>query len=254
MTSTHESVVAGQFGPQAQAYVASAVHAAGADLDWMADQLRGHDDAELIDIGCGGGHVSYRAAAHVRSVTACDLSNDMLQAVQATTSERGLSNVRTHIASVERLPFSDSCFDIAATRFSAHHWTRFDQGLRQAARVLKPGGMFLIVDGRSPDHPLLDTHLQAIELLRDPSHVRNYGLVEWAGALARAGFVVEEVRTSRVWLEFTSWTARMRTPEVAVKAIQYLQAHAPDEVRRHFEIGADSSFYLDTIWLRATKA
>jgi hypothetical protein len=34
MTSTHEGVVAGQFGPQAQAYVASAVHAAGADLDW----------------------------------------------------------------------------------------------------------------------------------------------------------------------------------------------------------------------------
>jgi len=254
MTSTHESVVAGQFGPQAQAYVASAVHAAGADLDWMADQLRGHPDAELIDIRCGGGHVSDRAATYVRSVTACDLSDDMLRAVETLATERGLSNVRTHIASAERLPFPDDSFDVAATRFSAHHWTGFDQGVREAARVLKPGGLFLIVDGRSPDQPLLDTHLQAIELLRDPSHVRDYGLAEWTAALARAGLIAAEVRTSRVWLEFGSWIARMRTPKVAIRAIQYLQAHAPDEVRRHFEIGADGSFYLDTIWLRATKA
>jgi hypothetical protein len=66
-----------------------------------------------------------------------------------------------------------------------------------ASTLPQPGSalIFLIVDGRSPDHPLLDIHLQAIELLRNPSHVRNYGLVEWTGALARAGLIVEEVRT-----------------------------------------------------------
>jgi hypothetical protein len=62
------------------------------------------------------------------------------------------------------------------------------------------------------------------------------------------------VRTSRVWLEFGSWIARMGTPEVAARAIQYLQAQAPDEVRRHFGIGPDGSFHLDTVWLRARKA
>jgi hypothetical protein len=45
----------------------------------------------------------------------------------------------------------------------------------------------------------------------------------------------------------------MRTPEVAVEAIRYLQARAPDEVRRHFGIAPDGSFHLDTIWLRARR-
>lgn len=253
MTGTLEKLVADQFGPQAAAYVASAVHSSGADLDWIEAHLEDRSDAAFLDLGCGGGHVSYRAAPRVSSVTACDLSPDMLRAVEATASERGIANLRTVLASAERLPFTDAAFDIVGTRYSAHHWGDLDQALREAARVMKSGGLFLLADAAAPAHPLLDTYLQAIEVLRDPSHVRDRSIAEWVATLGRAGFRIEEVRSSRVRLEFASWVERIRTSEVAVAAIRDLQSRAPEEVRRHFGIETDGSFQLDTVWIAAAK-
>jgi len=253
MANTLEQLSADQFGPWAQAYVASAVHASGPDLDWIETHLRDRGDAAFLDVGCGGGHVAYRAAPHVSSVTACDPSADMLRAVEATADKRGIANLITVQAPAERLPFKDGNFDVAATRFSAHHWGDLDLGLREVGRALKRGGLFLVVDAAAAASPLLDTHLQAIEVLRDPSHVRNYSTAEWVGALGRAGFVAEEVRTSRVKIEFALWVERMQTPEVAVAAVRRLQGCTSNEVRRHFGIEADGSFQLDTVWIATTK-
>jgi hypothetical protein len=50
-------------------------------------------------------------------------------------------------------------------------------------------------------------------------------------------------------LEFESWIARMRTPEVFVGAIRALQAGAPKEVKDHFAIKEDGSFTIDTMML-----
>jgi len=253
MANTLETLAAEQFGPRAQAYVTSAVHASGPDLDWIETHLRGHGAAEFLDVGCGGGHVAYRAAPHVHLVTACDPSADMLRVVGATAAERNITNLRTARGPAERLPFDDTCFDIAATRFSAHHWADLDAGLREVARVLKPNGLFLVVDAASPGKPLLDTHLQAVEVLRDPSHVRNYTCAEWMAALGRAGFAVGEMRAARVKIAFAVWAERMQTPEIAVAAIRRLQRHAADEVHNHFSIEADGSFLLDCVWFAATK-
>lgn len=253
MAKSLEHLSRSQFGPRAAAYVTSAVHASGPDLDWIESRLSDRSDAMMIDVGCGGGHVAYRASRHVRSVTACDPSAEMLRAVEATATDRGIGNVRTARAPAEKLPFDDAAFDIAATRFSAHHWGALDGGLYEVARVLKRGGLFLVVDAASPGSPLLDTHLQSMEVLRDASHVRNYSASEWVAALHRAGFAVSETRASHVRIEFASWVERMRTPDVATAAILHLQRHAPEEVRHHFRIADDGSFDLDTLWIAAAR-
>lgn len=254
MASTLAKLAAEQFGPRAQAYVASAVHASGPDLDWIEAHLQGHTDAAFLDVGCGGGHVAYRAAPHVRAVTACDPSAEMVRVVAATAAARGITNLRTVRGPAECLPFDDNSFDIAATRFSAHHWADLDAGLREVARALKPGGRFLVADSASPAKPLLDTHMQAIEVLRDPSHVRNYTTAEWIAALGRAGFAVGETRAAHLRIAFMPWVERMQTPEIAVAAIRRLQSHATDDVQSHFAIESDGSFLLDTIWIAATKS
>ena len=52
--------------------------------------------AELaLDMGAGGGHVSYALARHARRVIATDLSSEMLAAVARTAREKGLSNIET---------------------------------------------------------------------------------------------------------------------------------------------------------------
>ena len=122
------------------------------------------------------------------------------------------------------------------------------------ARAAKPGGMGIFMDVVSPGQPLLDTWLQAMELLRDPSHVRNASLTEWQAALVAAGFAVEQVASYRLRLAFGPWIERMRTPEVHVAAIRSLQQRASSEVRDHFRIEDDGSFTVDTVLILARKA
>jgi SAM-dependent methyltransferase len=248
----HEKVVEAQFGPRAKAYVESAVHAQGADLDALEAIVRSVRPARALDLGTGGGHVSYLMARHAGSVTASDLSRDMLDAVAATARERGLKNIETAQAPAEHLPFDDAGFDFLACRFSAHHWRDFAAGLRQARRVLKPGAPAVFIDTHSAGPPLFDTHLQAVELLRDTSHVRDYTAAEWIAALTRAGFVLKACRTWRLRMDFPVWTARMRTPEENVRAIRALQAAASSETKAHFAIEADGSFLLDILMAETT--
>ena len=135
------------------------------------------------------------------------------------------------------------------SRYSTHHWQDPGLGLREAFRVLKPGGTAVFADVVSPGEALLDTWLQMIEALRDTSHVRDYSVAEWTRLLTEAGFTLQGVTPRRLSLEFQSWVTRMRTPDTLVAALRHLLAIAPDVVRAHFEIQADGSFSSDTATL-----
>jgi ubiquinone/menaquinone biosynthesis C-methylase UbiE len=251
---THEALVSGQFGSRAAAYLNSAVHAQGADLQALAALVKSQGAARVLDLGCGGGHVSFAVAPHARGVVAYDLSPEMLAVVAQAAAERGFGNIETRQGAVERLPFADDSFDCVLSRFSAHHWRDFPAALGEAARVLRPGGVAAFVDVVSPGLPLLDTYLQTVELLRDPSHVRNYSRAEWDATMVRAGLKPDSVATHRLRLDFASWIERMRTPKLQADAIRAIQSAMSETVTRYFEIGADGSFNLDVALFQAPKA
>jgi ubiquinone/menaquinone biosynthesis C-methylase UbiE len=242
---THQALVGNQFGSQAGAYLSSAVHAQGTDLDALATLVKDQNDSRVLDLGCGAGHVTFNVAARAKEVIAYDLSSEMLDVVARAAAERGLRNVVTRKGVAEQLPFANESFDYVLSRYSAHHWHDFEAALREVFRVLKPRGIAGFVDAVSPGAPLLDTYLQAVELLRDPSHVRDYSRAEWEAAMVRAGLRPASVTAFRVRLDFVSWVERMRTPEVQVAAIRALQVAMSDGVTRHFEVGSDGSFTLD---------
>jgi ubiquinone/menaquinone biosynthesis C-methylase UbiE len=247
MARSHDAVVRDQFGPQAAAYVESAVHAGGEDLDALEAIVARCAPRRALDLGAGGGHVAYRLAPHAHSVIAADLSADMMAAVAATACERGLANIATSITLAESLPFDDGAFDFLACRFSAHHWRAFEAGLREARRVLEPGSTAVFIDVVSPGSAAADTYLQAVELLRDPSHVRDYSAAEWNAALVRAGFRPRTTQLRRLRMDFPSWVERMRTPEVHRIAIRSLQQQASQETASYYEFEPDGSFTLDTV-------
>ena len=122
---------------------------------------------------------------------------------------------------------------------------------REARRVLAPGGAAMFVDVVSHANPAMDMHLQAIELLRDPSHVRNYRPDEWAAALGGAGFALVTMRARRLRMDFAAWIARMRTSPTHVAAIRSLQKLASANIADHFQIEPDGSFTLDTMVIEA---
>jgi ubiquinone/menaquinone biosynthesis C-methylase UbiE len=240
-----------QFGQVAQAYLTSVVHAQGADLDGLAALAQSVPHAKVLDLGCGGGHVSFAMAPHAATVVAYDLSEDMLAVVAAEALRRGLTDLHTRAGRAEALPFDDATFDIVASRFSVHHWYDARKGLAEARRVLKPGGRLVIVDVFAPEVPLLDTFLQAAEVLRDASHVRNYRLSEWQAMLAEAGFQPASPRTWKLPMAFEGWIARIRTPQVRADAIRHLFDHAAEEARGYFAVTPDHSFAIDAMMIEA---
>jgi ubiquinone/menaquinone biosynthesis C-methylase UbiE len=252
---THSKAVQQQFDPKAQAYLESPVHAAGPDLQAAHDKVRQclSADAQVLDVGTGAGHLSFALAPAAARVVALDPSPGMLQTVRAAAAARGLTHIETCEASAIALPFAAASFDLVATRYSAHHWLEVPEALLEMRRVVKPDGFILVIDLLGEAHPLVDTHLQSIELLRDNSHVRNRSVTEWQSLLQQAGFCPLEQHTWSTPLEFNSWVARMHTPAALVTAIRLLQAGAPAEVQQALSIQHDGSFTARTglFWARA---
>lgn len=245
---THTEAVQHQFDPRSEAYLTSAVHAAGPDLAAARERLERHvaPTAQILDVGCGAGHLCFALAPAVARVLALDPAPAMLATVRQAAAARGLPQIETVPGTADALPCADASFDLVASRYSAHHWLDVPRALAEMRRVVKPGGFVLIIDLLGEDQPLVDTHLQSIELLRDTSHVRDYGSREWHALLAAAGFTDIEQRRWPIRLEFAAWIQRMRTPAPLVAAIRMLLDGAPAEVQEALQIGADGSFTVHT--------
>lgn len=245
---THSESVVNQFDSQASAYLSSAVHAQGDDLKTAAAYVAQHMPASGVglDLGCGAGHLSFALAPVLSKVVAADASPSMLEVVAEAAKQRDFNNIETLQTLVESLPFADASFDVVATRYSAHHWGDVPAALSEAKRVLKPGGILLVIDVLGYENPLVDTHFQTIELLRDTSHVRDYAETEWRRMLAAAGFEVQDKQAWPVRLEFSSWVTRMRTPELNVQAIRALQQGAPKQVHEALYYESEGSFTMFT--------
>ena len=253
-TRSHHDNVEKQFGSQANAYLTSTVHASGRDLQRLAERLSAFPQASVLDMGCGAGHASFAAAHQVKQVVAYDLSAQMLDVVALAAKEKGLDNIATRQGYAESLPFEDGSFDVVISRYSAHHWHDVGRALREVNRVLKPGGVVIVMDVMSPGHPVRDIWLQTVEALRDTSHVRNYSSGEWLSLMNDANLIADTVLTDRLPLAFSSWGARMRTPQVLIDAVRLYQQSASAEVQAYFALQQDGSFTSDTIMVESHKA
>lgn len=252
-THSHHDNINKQFDSQASAYLTSQVHASGRDLEHLKDRLTPFTEATVLDVGCGAGHASFVAASRVKEVIAYDLSEKMLETVNQAARERGFGNLQTRQGFAESLPFEDERFDIVISRYSAHHWQDVGLALREIKRVLRPGGKAIMMDVMSPGNAVLDIWLQTIEALRDTSHVRNYSSGEWAAMFSEAGLLTTSVVTDRLELDYTSWIARMRTPEALAKAIRQYQVSASQSVQQYYELQEEGSFTTDTIMIEVYK-
>ncbi|MBF7683633.1 class I SAM-dependent methyltransferase [Acinetobacter sp. B5B] len=227
-------------------YLNSQNHAQGIEFDKIKKVIKNHDVAPtVLDLGCGAGHVSYHVAELCQHIVAYDLSENMLDIVETTAVERKIKNIQTQQGSAEQLPFEDHSFDIVITRFSAHHWQDVQQAIQQVYRVLKPQGVFIVVDSIGSNQPILDTFIQSIELLRDPSHVRNYSMAQWLNLTECHGLMPLKVEKQALKIRLDDWVKRMHTPDMAIQAIRYLQSMACHLVVSHFDIQDSGDFQLD---------
>jgi SAM-dependent methyltransferase len=228
----------------AAAYATSPIHAAGPDLAWLVETLDLTQADRVLDLGCGAGHAGFAVAAAGGIVTAVDTSERMLETARLLADERGLRSYTAVRADVSALPFADSTFDGVISRYSAHHWPDIAAALAEAARVLTTGGCIVVIDTMAPDDPALDTLVNALELLRDPTHGRNLRLDEWRAAFTGAGLEVTSERRWLIVLETVSWFARAQTEPWRADAARALLRTATREAVEALAIERDTAWSL----------
>jgi SAM-dependent methyltransferase len=256
--TTHKARVQAQFGAAAEAYVTSATHRGGDDLAQLVAWAEGGPDKRALDIATGAGHTALALAPLYAEVVASDLTELMLATAEKFIRSRGVTNVRFERADAEALPFADASFDTVACRIAPHHFAQVDRFVAEVARVLKPGGVFLLEDSVVPEDPPLGEFLNRAEKLRDSTHVRSLTVADWRGRLAAAGLVVEAVDIFRKTHAFATWLDRAKTPAAACDAVIDTFRTASPAARAAFEIvvtpdGTIESYSDDKALLKARK-
>ncbi|NRA00139.1 MAG: class I SAM-dependent methyltransferase [Myxococcales bacterium] len=245
-----------KFGEAAAHYASSWPHRDGSDLQAMLEVADLSGDEVVLDVGCGAGHAAFAFARGCRNVVALDLTEEMLAQTCEGARERHLDNVETHRGDAESLAFGDASFDVVVSRLAAHHFPHVARFAAEAFRVLRPGGRLIVSDSISPEDETQDTWLNSIEVLRDPSHVRNYRVSEWLTRFRASGFAAAEAHgTTPCPLDVAVWTERMNTPADARAGLRALFASAPADVAEALHLDRDGrSWQLEIAVVSARKA
>jgi ArsR family transcriptional regulator len=162
----------------------------------------------LLDIGCGTGGLLELLAARIEEGVGVDASRDMLALARTRLAERGLSHCAVRQADMYRLPLADASFDAATLQMVLHYAEDPAAALAEAGRVLKPGGLLLIVD--------LAPHQRADLLGAHAHRWPGFDDAEIAGWLGATGCAVAQVRTIPGALPVRLWVAERKTLPASV--------------------------------------
>jgi SAM-dependent methyltransferase len=172
---------------RAEAYRQSAIHAGGEDLDLVVAWCEPAADVTVLDVATGGGHVARR----LREAGASVVTVDPAPGMRADA-----------IAPADHLPFADSSFDAVACRLAAHHFPDVLAAVKEMTRVARNRVVIC-------DNTFVSESSEEADRLRDPSHVRNYGVAEWHSFFELAGLEVADERLMHRPLEITPWLERV---------------------------------------------
>ncbi|MFN6155899.1 class I SAM-dependent methyltransferase [Anabaena sp. AL09] len=146
--------------------------------------LKLQSDTQILDLCCGSGQVTRFLVNFSENVTGLDASPLSIQRAQ-----KNVPNAKYIEAFAEDMPFADNLFDVVHTSAALHEMQseQLPKIIKEVYRVLKPGGVFTLVDFHSPTNPIFWPGLAvffwlfetqtAWELLKTdlPGLLRDYG-------------------------------------------------------------------------------
>ncbi|HLH63363.1 MAG TPA: methyltransferase domain-containing protein [Ktedonobacteraceae bacterium] len=247
------------FSRTAEGYVASFSHRAGDDLKRLVELGEWQPHQRALDIATGGGHTALAVAPHVAQVTVTDLTPRMLEKAQEFLLSQGVTNVAFQVADAEALPFEDESFDRVTCRIAPHHFPNVGQFVREVARVLKPGGIFLLIDCMAPSEAEFDAFDNTVERWRDPSHGRSCTVEEWQAFFREAGLSIAHIEFFRKTHLYDDWTTRSQMAADEKERLAEFILGSSEHIRNYFEVKEDQdgqlvSFANDFIFLKGRKS
>jgi ubiquinone/menaquinone biosynthesis C-methylase UbiE len=209
----HLQRVQQEFTRQASQFASAAAVTHRDLVQRFADAVPVHAGTAILDVACGPGIITAALAPKAREVIAFDLTPEMLTKARQRCADAGLTNVTFREGSATDLPFPDASFDVVVTRLSIHHFLAPARPLAEMARVLKPGGTLVLADVVSSEAPEESALHNAIEILRDPSHVRMLPASELVAQIEGAGLTIERQTTWDEGREFEEWARIVDDPD-----------------------------------------
>ena len=209
----HHGIIREEFDRQADTMPEASIFTDSDILDRIMSAARVTGESRALDLGCGPGIVTEAFAVEAGEVVALDLSPEMIRRARQRCEKSGRKNVRFAISKVEKLPFHNASFDIIVTRLTLHHFPDLEAALSEMVRVLQPDGRIVIADIVSSHVPEESELHNALEILRDPSHVRMISHTELKHLINSAGLAI---KTEDNWIrerEFTEWMQITGAPE-----------------------------------------
>lgn len=237
-----QSASAAQFDRQSDRYGKSHILADTHDVEHGLRGVIVPSGGTALDVATGGGHTALWLARHGWKVTACDIAPRMLENAQRLCAEAGLK-IETRLFPAEDMPFADSSFDLVTVRVAPHHFSSPHRFVKETARVLKPDGHFLLIDGTVPDDdPETEDWLHSVERWRDPSHGRFLSRKAWQDLAKEAGLkVVRSELHPRKQPDLNWYFETAATPEENRQKVLQAVAQASEHVRAALRLGNEES-------------
>lgn len=186
-----QAAAAAQFNKQSDRYGKSHILADTRDVARGLEGVRPGVDGRALDVATGGGHTALHLARDGWQVVAGDISDRMLENARKLAAGEGFA-IETRLFPAERIPFDNASFELVSVRVAPHHFSSPERFVAEVARVLKPGGWLLLIDGTVPDNdPETDMWLNQVERWRDPSHAKLLSRPAWEALVTGNGLAVE---------------------------------------------------------------
>ncbi|QYJ69436.1 bifunctional demethylmenaquinone methyltransferase/2-methoxy-6-polyprenyl-1,4-benzoquinol methylase UbiE [Flavobacterium litorale] len=127
----------------------------GIDVKWRKKVLKMVADTQpqtILDIATGTGDLAILMAnTSATEIIGADISAGMLDVGRKKIAERKMDNkIKMVLADSENLPFDDNYFDAITVAFGVRNFETLEKGLSEILRVLKPGGIFVILETSVP--------------------------------------------------------------------------------------------------------
>jgi SAM-dependent methyltransferase len=206
MDAAHHDRILDQFTRQAVPFSSAPAIRNREALDRMVAMAEAGPDDTVLDVACGPGLVVCAFARVVRHATGIDLTPAMLEQARMFQQEQGLENISWRQGDVLPLPYADGQFSIVSARFAFHHFLDPLAVLEEMRRVCRPGGRIVVADS-APEAAKADA-FNAMERLRDPSHVRAMPVEELRSMFVDAGLSAPRIELYRLRGELEDLLAR----------------------------------------------
>ncbi len=232
-----QTAAAAQFNRQSERYGSGHILSRTDDVLEALGRFDLPAQAEVLDVATGGGHTALALARLGHSVVVTDLAEAMVEKATTLLREGGYATTG-HVCPAEALAVPDTSFDLVTCRVAPHHFSDVLGFVREVARVLRPGGWFLLIDGSVSHHePEAEAWLHRVEKRRDPSHHRLLNDRAWRQTVQHAGLEVRHTELSSLQQPDLEWyfeTAHTSSENRA--AVLREVAEAPAGARKYLRL------------------